>query len=390
MKGCLMKNLHEIKTTNPLPNIAEAFGVTLKQSGKGFVGCCPFHDDRNPSFSIYLVESGWRFKCYGGSCGLEGDVIDFVGLFLFGHAWSNRDARMFKDALCELGAKDSGQTRAKKAKQWDLSQARPAVYHPPTPQIIRAWDLALKLYQDVLLQTPEALDYVHSRGLSDETIRKYRIGFCPRDGAGLRALARLARIDEATLLAASLIREYVPETGEPRRYEYFWGRITFADLDVHRRVRYIVGRKLPTATDPGDERKYIGLAGFPKTVFNLQRVSWKRKPVFVVEAPLDAITIDQLGFDAVALHGTNPSPLQKETIQKLAHPVFIRDNDPAGAVALEAWRKVIPSPHPVFDLPPEIDGIPIKDPNDLIAKLAPTSGERIFHMLARTRGFKPR
>lgn len=390
MKGCVMKSVHEIKTANPLPNIAEAYNISLKPSGGGFVGCCPFHDDRNPSLSIYLVDSGWRFKCYGGSCGLEGDVIDFVGYHLFGQAWSNRNPGMFRDALHELGAEDRGRAQAAAARQWELTHIKPAAYQQPTPQIIRAWELALKLYQDVLLQTPEALDYVRSRGLSEETIHKYRIGFCPRGGSGLSALSRMAKINEDTLLAASLLREHVSETGEPRRYEYFWGRITFADLDVYRRVRYIIGRTLPTAADPGDKRKYIGLAGFPKTVFNLQRVSWKRKPVFVVEAPLDAITIDQLGFDAVALHGTNPSPMQKEAIQKLAHPVFIRDNDPAGAIALEAWRKAIPSPHPAFDLPPDIDGVAVKDPNDLIAKLEPASGARIFHMLARTRGFKPR
>jgi DNA primase len=385
-----MNEIDEIKAANPLPNLAESYGVSLKQSGRGFIGCCPFHDDRNPSFSIYLVDSGWRFKCYGGSCGLEGDVIDFVGCQLYGQTWSNRDPGMFRDALRAMGAEDQGRVRAEKTKHWDLSQVKPAAYQSPTPQITRAWELALSLYQDVLLQTPEALDYVRARGLSEETIRKYRIGFCPRKGASLRDFARLARIDEATLLAASLLREHIPEKGKPRRYEYFWGRITFADLDTHRRVRYIVGRKLPTEADPGHTRKYIGLAGFPKTVFNFQRVSWKRKPVFVVEAPLDAITIDQMGFDAVALHGTNPSPMQKEAIQKLAHPVFIKDNDPAGEIALAAWRTTIPSQHPPFDLPPEIDGVAIKDPNDLIAKLDPASGQRIFRMLARERGFTPR
>ncbi|HKJ26898.1 MAG TPA: CHC2 zinc finger domain-containing protein [Anaerolineales bacterium] len=385
-----MNEIQEIKTANPLPNAAEAYGVSLKQSGRGFIGRCPFHNDRNPSFYIYLVDSGWRFKCYGGSCGLEGDVIDFIGLQLHGQAWNNRNPAMFKDALRALGAEDQGRTQAVPAKNWDVTASKPVTYQETTPQIVRAWDLALKLYQDILLQTPEALAYVHARGLTDETIRRFHIGCCPRGGSGIEALARLAKIDRQTLLAASLLREYRPEEGDPRMYEYFGGRITFADLDYQGNVRYIVGRKLPTETDPGRDRKYIGLAGFPKTVFNLHRTMWKREPVFVVEAPLDAISIDQIGFDAVALHGTNPSSRQIEAMQRLQHPVFVADNDPAGQAAVEAWRQAIPTRHPDLKLPTHIDGVGIKDPNDLIARLEPESGERIFRQLAKAHGWRPR
>ena len=273
-----MKDIQEIKTANPLPNAAEAYGVALKPSGQGFIGRCPFHDDRNPSFSIYLTDSGWYFKCYGGSCGLAGDVIDFVGYQRFGPGWNNRDPEMFKSILQTL---DGLESEPKVSNKWAVHKRRPPAYQPVTDRIVRAWELALHLYQDVLLQTPEALEYVYARGLTDETIRKYRIGFCPRDGSGLAALARLARIDRDTLLNASLLREAATERGEGRTYEYFWGRITFADLDVHRQVRYIIGRKLPRPAEQDEARKYLGLAGFPKTVFNLERVTWKRKPVFL-------------------------------------------------------------------------------------------------------------
>jgi DNA primase len=382
-----MRETQEIKTANPLPNLAEAYGIALRQSGQGFIGRCPFHEDRNPSFSIYLADSGWRFRCYGASCGLAGDVIDFQGYQLFGHGWNNRDPEMFKAALLAL---EGATTPRPRSTQWHPLKSRPDPYQKVTDQIVRAWELALSLYQDILLQTPEALAYVHGRGLTDETIRKYRFGFCPPDGSGIEALARLARIDPDTLRQASILREYTPEDGEVQTYEYFWGRITFADLDASRRVRYISGRRLPTPNISDDARKYIGLAGFPKTVFNLQRVTWKREPVFVVEAPLDAITIDQMGFDAVALHGAHPSARQKQAMRRITHPVFIKDNDPAGAAALAAWREAIPSPHPALDLPEEIDGVHIKDPNDLIAKLDRNTGRRIFRQLAQVHGWKPR
>jgi len=112
--------------------------------------------------------------------------------------------------------------------------------------------------------------------------------------------------------------------------------------------------------------------------------------VFVVEAPLDAISIDQIGFDAVALHGTNPSKRQKDALSRLKMPVFIKDNDPAGEAALVAWQADSPSPTQPLDIPSVIDGVRIKDPNDLLCKLQPGVGEKVFQKLAKKRGWKPR
>lgn len=69
MKGCLAA----LRRDNPLPPIAARL-VRLKRSGAGWTGCCPFHPDRSPSFTIY--DEGQRFKCFG--CGAGGDVLDFV------------------------------------------------------------------------------------------------------------------------------------------------------------------------------------------------------------------------------------------------------------------------------------------------------------------------
>ncbi|MGQ0605300.1 MAG: CHC2 zinc finger domain-containing protein [Anaerolineales bacterium] len=88
--------IQEIKNQHPLQEIVPRY-CEVRLSGDHLVGRCPFHDDQSPSFAVWLRTQTWQ--CFAASCGVGGDVIDFVGYATFGRAWNSRDKPMFKDAL---------------------------------------------------------------------------------------------------------------------------------------------------------------------------------------------------------------------------------------------------------------------------------------------------
>ena len=185
----------QIKDEHPLPGVLEQYGVSLRRSGRSFIARCPFHDDQHPSFSVYLGASGWKFKCWGGSCGKSGDVLDFIGLQLFGENWDNHDNSQFKDVLSALGAGDSGKSRA----TWTTPVSTPVERTPLSGEVQFAWEIALSIYGDILQKTPEARAYLEERSLPLEILRKYRFGYCPAEGSSLLAAAAMRRLTRQDL-----------------------------------------------------------------------------------------------------------------------------------------------------------------------------------------------
>lgn len=374
-------DIQQIKQDNPLPAVLEQYGVSLRRAGQGFIGRCPFHDDRHPSFSVYLARSGWQFKCWGGSCGMSGDVFDFIGLQLFGSSWSNRDAAQFKDVLAALGAADRGQSRA----TWK-TDVRP--YEPkPTTDLTRfAWEVALSIYGDILQRSTEAWDYLHQRCFPLDILRKYRFGYCPPEGSPLLAAAAMRRLTRQDLEAAGLYRGYYGEDGETAgSYEFFKGRIVFADVDWSKNPVYVVGRALPSASKT-DAARYLGLPGYPKPLFGYSSLGSGSGPVFLLEGTWDKLTLEGWGYDAVALMSANPSPEQIRLLQSLKRPLVpVADNDEAGQMALSAWQEAVPWLEKPLQLPEQVNGVEIKDPNDLAAKLPEGVGQKIFRDLCKRR-----
>ncbi len=368
----------QIKGKYDLPNLAHRYGVKLRRSGRGFTGCCPFHDDRNPSFSIYFSPGGgWSFKCFAGSCGLSGDVIDFIGLMRFGKMWDAQDPDKFKAALGLLGEKDMGLSE----KRWETEPSeKDYSYHTITSNVRFVWDIALSVYSDRLVNTPKAMSYlVDTRKLPHEVVRKYRFGYCPPDNSSLRYSMYALNKSDDDLEYAGIFRPS-KRIGD-MNYEFFYGRITFADVDYHRRPLYVFGRSLP---DSSANSKYLGLANFPKPVFGLETIS-STGTVFLMEGPINAMICRHWGFDAIALTGTSPSQMHIEAIteiivRKRRRLVPVVDNDQAGTVAVAQWQERIPKIETPLRLPPEVDGVPIKDINDL--HTATSRGKELFYQLA--------
>lgn len=289
-------------------NIADVVGdyVRLTPVGKHRLkGLCPFHNEKTPSFQVD-TERGYYY-CFG--CKAGGDIFSFV---------QQTENLSFGDALRKL-AERAGvtvETRYGEKSSRDIYEIN---------------TFALQYFRDNLSGT--GLEYLLSRGLTEESIEKFELGFAPDSWDGLLGVARSRNITERQLLEAGLISENT-QTG--RVYDRFRGRIMFPIRDHLGRLTGFGGRVL------GDEKpKYLNTPdteAFKKGELlyglHLARTEAQEgKGLIVVEGYMDVIALHQAGFHtAVATLGTaltadHAQLLSRLDINKLA---LMFDRDEAG------------------------------------------------------------
>jgi DNA primase len=315
--------LEELRARTPLAAVVGR-RVKLARSGRQLKGCCPFHNEKTPSFYVY--EDGYH--CFG--CGAHGDAIAFV-MQTQGAGFMEAVEQLAAEAGLEV-PKPSPEAAEAERRQHDL---------------VAVLQAAQASYQRRLL-LPEgrhALAYLRGRGLTDETIHRFGLGW---SGEGRGALtADLARdgITQDQLVEAGLMRRD-DETG--RTYDLFFNRVMFPIGDRRGRVISFGGRIL------GDgQPKYVN---GPETALfskrrNLYALDLAREAVrggaalVVVEGYMDVIALHQAGFGgAVAPLGTALTEEQMEALWRLSpSPVLCFDGDAAGArAAARAAELVLP------------------------------------------------
>ena len=325
--------------------------VRLVRRGREHSGLCPFHNEKTPSF--YVVEDKGFFHCFG--CGAHGDAIGFV---------------MRADNLDFIEAVERLAGEAGIAVPQQTPQERERAQRQKT--LLEALAAAADYYEAQLLGPAgvRARDYLTRRGLDEETIRRFRLGWAPDDRQSLRrALAvglqptGVSRGDfpEPLLREAGLLR--VPDdvglqpTGLSRGgspYDYFRGRVMFPIGDRAGRVIAFGGRTLGD-----DQPKYLNSPDTP--LFEKGRVlyGWAAArasaardtdaPVIVVEGYMDVIALHRAGFGgAVAALGTALTEAQLHELWRLApEPVLCFDGDTAGQrAALRALARALPMLQP--------------------------------------------
>lgn len=296
-------------------DIAQLVGetVALKPAGRGQLkGLCPFHAERTPSFHVH-VERGF-FYCFG--CGAKGDVFDFV---------MRTQGLEFRDALRLLGERVGVEVRGAppgQGRRRDLLEINEAA---------QAFFVAS-------LRGSPAEAYLRSRGLTDDTIRAWGLGFAP---AGWDALLRhlvTQGVRDDDLLEAGLLSEN--ERG--RRYDRFRGRAMFPVRDALGRLVGFAGRVLDDALP-----KYLNTPETPlfrkgELLYGLDRARAAIRDtgeVLVVEGYMDVLALHQTGFPhAVAALGANLTSEQAEALARLdAQRVLLAfDADEAGQRAVLA------------------------------------------------------
>jgi DNA primase len=301
--------------------------VRLIRRGREHSGLCPFHNEKTPSF--YVVEDKGFFHCFG--CGAHGDAIGFV---------MRADNLDFVEAVERLAGE------AGIAVPTQTPQERERAQRQKT--LLEALNAASGFYEAQLWGPggARARDYLTRRGLDEETMRRFRLGWSPEDRQALRR-ALSADFPEALLREAGLLR--APDDGGTP-YDWFRGRVMFPIGDRAGRTIAFGGRAL------GDEQpKYLNSPDTPVFEKGRNLYGWARAranlardpgcAVVLVEGYMDVIALHRAGFGgAVAPLGTALTETQLHELWRLApEPVLCFDGDIAGRrAALRVLTRALP------------------------------------------------
>ena len=349
-------DIERLRSTVSIVDVVGQF-VALRKTGRNWVGLCPFHAERTPSFNV-REETG-RYKCFG--CDKSGDVFTFV---------QEHEHVDFVGAVEYLAAKvgmqltytTTGQTRERARRK----------------QLVEAMGTAIEWYHRTLLDDPSARaarDYLRSRGLSGDVARTFKLGWAPDDWD---ALVRRSGIDGELLRATGLAFT----NRRDRMQDAFRGRVLFPIFSDSGEAVAIGGRVLPGSSDPA---KYKNSPETPiyaksKTLYGL---NWSKADianadqVVVCEGYTDVIGFHRVGVPrAVATCGTAFTEDHVRLLKRYASNVVLAfDADAAGQGAAERfyeWEQRYQVQVSVARLPGGLDpgDLAQRDPDALVAAVA--------------------
>ena len=293
--------------------------VPLKKGGANFMGLCPFHGEKSPSFSV--SPSKQFFHCFG--CGKNGNAIGF----LMEHAGMS-----FVEAVKDLAQQYGMQVPDDERSPQDRERA--AEQRQKQATLSDVLEKAGEAYRRQLRVSPKAVDYLKGRGLSGDIAKQFGLGYAPE---GWRSLASVfANYDDPLLAESGLVIVNVDEdSGEEKRYDRFRDRVMFPIRNVKGECIGFGGRVLGDGTP-----KYLNSPETPVFskgrelygLFEARAALRERGYVLVTEGYMDVVALAQLGFpNAVATLGTACTP---DHVQKLFRftdkVVFSFDGDAAG------------------------------------------------------------
>ncbi len=306
----------EIRERNDIVEVISA-SVALKRRGRDWLGLCPLHDEKTPSF--HVVPATQSFKCFG--CGASGDVFTFV---------QRRENMSFVEAA-EFLARRVGLTFAKgdKAGTSEGTSEKERLYEMN--------GLAVAYFRRMLSKAFAASEYLAGRGLTADSIDRFSLGFAPEGWSGLVAYLQSQRHDMQTASRAGLIQ--MGKTGD--YFDMFRNRLMFPIHDDQNRVVGFGGRAIGD-----DQPKYLNTGETPVFVKSklLYGAPFARKSIgtngmcLLMEGYMDVIAAHQGGFDnAVATLGTSLTADHATKLARLmsgsAEVALVYDGDSAGIKA---------------------------------------------------------
>ena len=315
--------------------------VKLTRAGREFKGCCPFHNEKTPSF--YVNDDKQFYHCFG--CGAHGDVISFI---------TDQSNMTFPEAV-EMLAAEAGMQVPKQSPQ-EIQKAK------VQKDLYSLMEEATGFFQQHLAQEQEgqvSLNYLRERGMNEDSMARFKVGYAPADGQALRKYLAVRGYSDAQMIEAGVLKAST-KGGEP--YIFFRERIMFPVTDRRGRVIAFGGRILPDHLRPpqsGDFKppKYINSSDTP--IFNKSEILYggaharqgagDGHTMIVVEGYMDVIACHQAGFrGAVAPMGTSLTQDQILLLWKMIPadekvPVLCFDGDDAGRrAASRAAQNILP------------------------------------------------
>ena len=344
--------IEEVRSANDIVDVIGE-NVRLKRSGNNYTGLCPFHNEKTPSFSVSRAKQ--MYYCFG--CHAGGNVITFM--MEYNHMTFLEALQALADrahiTLPQIEYSKEAQAQAdRKAQLLEINKKAAAYYF-------------------YLLRTKEGeigFNYLRERGLSDETIKKFGLGYSGRTGHLYSYLKNKGYSDD--LLAETGLFTFDEKRGA---MDKFWNRVMFPIADVRGKVIGFGGRVM------GDAKpKYLNSP--ETTVFNKRNNLFglniaratRRRYIILCEGYMDVISMHQAGFDcAAASLGTALTPQQANLLKRYTNNVLLLyDSDNAGKMAA---LRAIPILKDAGIESRVVDLSPYKDPDEFIKGLGASALE---------------
>lgn len=338
--------IEEIRQRNDIVDVISGY-VKLQKKGSSYFGLCPFHNEKSPSFSVSRQKQ--MYYCFG--CGAGGNVITFI------MEYENYTFAEAVRLLAERAGVDIPEVEySQEAKQKANLKAT----------LLEINKLAAKYFYAQLKteQAKHAHTYLTRRGLSEETITAFGLGYSNKYSDDLYKYLKTKGYSDELLVKAGLI-----SAGEKGVYDKFWNRVMFPIMDANNRVIGFGGRVMGEG-----EPKYLNspeteIFDKSRNLYGLNRARTSRKSYFLIcEGYMDVIALHQAGFtNAVASLGTAFTPGHAALIKRYVNEVYLTfDSDGAGT---KAALRALPILKEAGITAKIIRMDPYKDPDEFIKNL---------------------
>lgn len=316
-------DIEAIRAAHPIAAAVLSAGVALRRSGRRLVGCCPFHEDRDPSLVVYPQTQS--YFCFG--CDAGGDVIDFVGRLR---------GSVFKETAASLMAADAERVLPANVVRFPSRQRSRGVGDEGAAVV----EAAAAFYRAQCERSRRARAYITSRGIDVQTAARLRVGYAE---GGLYGHLRERGLSLESAEQIGLL------SGERDTLE---GRVVVPDLDGRGRATWLTARSLG-----GDGPRYLNLRVSSPLLGLAQARAVQAHAVVVTEGPFDWVTARNWGMHAVALLGTHVSHDALGALRSFRRVYLALDADGPGrratahlASELGARTVIVPLPAEVHDL----------------------------------------
>jgi len=293
--------------------------VPLKKAGSNYVACCPFHQEKSPSFTVSPTKQ--FYHCFG--CGAHGSALSFLIEY---------QGMSFVDAVEDL-AKSVGLEVPQ-----DTQKISPEIKEKNLA-LGEALELASQYYQTALKKSERAIEYLKKRGLTGQVAKAFQLGYAPEGWQNLESVFK--KYDDEALNIAGLVLK----NDQGKRYDRFRDRIMFPIHNMKGEIIGFGGRVI----NPEDTPKYYNSPETPLFqksqelygLFAARRSIREKASVLVVEGYMDVVGLAQFGvMNAVATLGTATSAFHiKKLMRQTDTIIFCFDGDQAGKAA--AWRAMM-------------------------------------------------
>lgn len=316
--------LLELRNVSDIESVVSSY-VSLKRKGKILTGLCPFHNEKTPSFTVYPETQS--YYCFG--CGSGGDVVTFI---------KNIENLSYGEAVRFLAERAGLPLPAENNFDSGLFERKRRMYE--------ANRVAARFFHRVLYsqEGTEGLRYLHDRGLTDDIIRKFGLGFAVNSWDTLKNYMCSKGFSEEELYEANLLR-VSNKSNRKHYFDAFMGRVMFPIIDVRGNVLAFSGRTIYPDKDP---RKYVNTSDTliykkGENIFGLNFAKKSQsKELILCEGNMDVVSLHQAGFsNAVAGLGTALTERQAGLLSHYVSDILIcYDSDEAGQKATQKALRI--------------------------------------------------